>query len=91
MKKLLVVSALSLAGLMSANIKNEVPKEKKETQKNEVKKQKENVERECRVYHSSCGEAGFFCRDAAEFPEEEYIEFGYLVEDTFCGGCYIDC
>lgn len=86
MKKLFFVAALGVAGLASGNvpINNLVA----------VKSGTECIIQEaattsCLVYESTCGEPGFFCKE--EIIYEEYIEFGYLVEDAFCGGCNFGC
>lgn len=86
MKKLLFVAALGVAGLASAKAPaNDFVKVNGET---ECIIQ-EAVTTSCLVYESKCGEVGFFCKE--EIIYEEYVEFGYLVEDAFCGGCNFGC
>lgn len=61
--------------------------------KNEIKETKTPPELKltyCKWVQSSCGEGGLLCRDE-EIHHEEEVEFKYLLEDVFCGGCFIEC
>ena len=93
MKKLLFVAALGVAGFMSAkNISSTDPQLKKvkrdanKNGQNQVLKTDKKTS-PCYWVESSCGEGGVKCTD----NYEALVEFQYLLEDSFCGGCYIGC
>jgi hypothetical protein len=97
MKKLLVMATVLVAGMVSANEK--LPVKKNILTKDLISKSQNSKEippllpmRDCKWVSSSCGEGGLKCSDSDEpLHQEEIIEFQYLLEDVFCGGCFIDC
>lgn len=91
MKKLLLVAAFGVAGLMNANnfVENMAYVDLNETDNCDVVESKSLFKR-CVGVESSCGEAGFACAPDDELTLEgevpwEYIsEFQMLLEETFC-------
>ncbi|MBS1573360.1 MAG: hypothetical protein JST62_13270 [Bacteroidetes bacterium] len=93
MKKVMTMAAIVVAAMVSAKdgiVKMEFSQSNFRNECKETQTPPDLKLTNCKWVQSSCGEGGLLCRDE-EIHHEEEVEFQYLLEDVFCGGCFIEC